>query len=46
VVALLALVVLGVLSLRVPPFVAAVFAAALLVGVAISDARGRALRSA
>jgi low temperature requirement protein LtrA len=46
VVALVALVVLGVLSLRVPPFVAAVFAAAPLVGVAISDARRRSLTSA
>jgi low temperature requirement protein LtrA len=46
VIALIALVVLGGLSLRVPPFVAAVFAAAPLVGVAINEARGRTAMSA
>ncbi len=42
-VALVALVVLGALSLLVPPFVAAVLAAAPLVGVAIANGRGPTL---
>jgi low temperature requirement protein LtrA len=46
VVGLAALVVLGVLSFFVPPFVAAIFAATPLVAVAVADGRGRALPSA